>query len=141
MLSEFESRPETTHPKRVELTPTENVLREIEEYYKGTDLTSARFQAFADYIDYLDAKYVQKHKVRDKQAGIPLIEETIRQRKNGLMGYKKEFDRASQFRDNLRKAIGINVYSRKPYSRDALNQEIDYMQRIKDRLIDTHSQQ
>ena len=62
--------------------------QKIIESLKGYEQGTPRFEAFCDYVDLLETTR------KDSENGIKtaMIEETIRQRKNGVKGYKKEFD-------------------------------------------------
>src|SRR2546428_442859 len=79
-----------------ELSPLEKVQQRIVEHLNDATLESPRFQAFCDIADREYAQSVMYTSDSDGRGYlrdmIGHVEETIRQRKNGTKGYKKEFD-------------------------------------------------
>src|SRR5919106_1590701 len=128
--------------EKSELTPTEKSIQKIEEHIKDAKLSSARFQAFADYADYLEANIHSG--LLKKEVDVCLIEETIRQRKNGVMGYKSEFDQATKLYEDLYNSIYINSDDRittlhdssERISRGQLPKGIDLLMNIKNQAIE-----
>src|SRR4051794_39749441 len=68
-----------------ELRAEKEGVREIAEHLRDVELESARMQAFADYAD-------REKELASKNGDAKMIDETIRQRRNGMRGYKKEYD-------------------------------------------------
>src|SRR3954466_4456210 len=99
-----------TPVEKAKLTLKEQAIDNIENYIKDAELDSSRFQAFADYVDHLDAKKRSERMLHDedrteRRSKLNLIEETIRQRQNGIRGYKEEFDNVPQLIVPLEKAL------------------------------------
>ena len=86
------------------ISTTEQARRNIEEYVGNPELGSSRFQAFADYVDWQEAQFLaDKNKSHELRSA--LIEENIRQRKNGVSGYQREFETVSGLHKKLLQAI------------------------------------
>jgi hypothetical protein len=93
--------------EETKLTPTNEIVEEMTNYIKGERLESTKFQAFADYADYMFAV----SKMRGSSDNILfqfeycLIQETKRQRKNGVRGYKEEYEEIEQLGKRLGRSI------------------------------------
>lgn len=90
MSREFDNSQPVETPAQ---TRTEKAIRQIEHYIAVAALDSPLFQAFADYTDRLNAEQLRNH-IKDDRTHLTLclIEETIRQRKNGVRWYKRAFE-------------------------------------------------
>lgn len=88
-------------------TRTEKAIRQIEHSISVAALDSPLFQAFSDYTDRLNAKPLH-NRIRDDRTHLTLclIKETIRQRKNGIRGYKRAFEfYVRQLQSDLKSAL------------------------------------
>src|SRR4051794_29745073 len=84
-------------------TPVERAGQQISERLQHTALEDPLFQAFADSTDLqdltsniemtnIDKLFPAKHNANNNLK-LAILEETIRQRKNGIKGYKKAYDK------------------------------------------------
>src|SRR4051794_35931758 len=91
MSSIIESQSKNNNIQKSELAPDEKVVREMEEYIKDAELSSPRFQAFSDLVDWQKAtlKGNRKEASMADVIRLGLIEETIRQRQNGVTSYRR----------------------------------------------------
>jgi hypothetical protein len=98
MLPEIKFYQKSIRNEKTDLSATEQAMRDIEEHIGGAELGSARFQAFADYADHASAEVSLQKSPSNSivQMEFSLINETIRQRKNGNTGYKMEFESAEK---------------------------------------------
>ena len=100
-----------------EMSPEEQALRQaqrtIENYVSIVELDSTRFKAYADYTDYFEASMGLNHNYdfdgtkrteRQREIRVGNIEETIRQRKNEIVGYRYEFAVAGSLALDLKEA-------------------------------------
>jgi hypothetical protein len=125
-----------------ELRDEKEGIRAIVEHLRNAKLESARFQAFADYAD-------RENELANKHGDTKMIDETIRQRINGMRGYKKEYDLiptiTSSYEGVLRKRLLNDKSFSALYSvRDSLDmywQEFaNTLKTIKEEVIDEISQ-
>jgi hypothetical protein len=80
--------PEANPPSRAELERAEqNIIAHLE----GAGLESVRWKAFTDFVDREEAFVQAKGDQKRTDVRLAIIDETIRQRKNELKGYKKEY--------------------------------------------------
>jgi hypothetical protein len=97
MIPEFKprlqfKRSENKHSENIELTPVDKDKRKIEEHIKDTELVSARFQAFADFADFKKVElFTGGVKFSRFNILLSLVDETIRQRINGVLVIKKNW--------------------------------------------------
>lgn len=144
-LAIVSSKTESGAPFHFTETSTLEAIRTIEQHIKDAELGSARFQAFADYADYLEANVHSG--LLKKEVDVRLIEETIRQRKNGVMGYKREFGQATKLYEDLYNSIyttsddRINALhnSSERISRGQLPEVLDLLMNIKNQAIEKKS--
>jgi hypothetical protein len=68
-----------------------NTAQEIVDHLEGAGLESARWKAFADFADREEAIVLAQGDEGRNNIRLALIEETIRQRKNEVKGYKTEY--------------------------------------------------
>src|SRR4051812_17860237 len=111
MTSEISPGQQPRPAERVEITPKEQALKKVEEQLNQSAMESPQFQAFADYIDYMRAETDLEiddsnnpYTSQQKDMKYCLIEETIRQRRNGVLGYEQAYDNASLLIQNVRSA-------------------------------------
>jgi hypothetical protein len=138
MSSGIESDGKFNTSEKTELTSIEKTIQKIEEHIKDAKLDSPIFQAFADYADFVNAESLLRQNRHSSmfQMEHSLIKETIRQRQNGIIGYKKEYKDAEKLAIELGKAISID--------REKGKEELDfhiYLGNIKNRAVDKKSQQ
>ena len=111
MATEFDPRRNIPPPEGAELTPEEKARQKIIEHLKDAELESPRFQAFADYADLqeqigLQRKLNHLFKIdKVEVTGSPMIKETIRQRKNGRKGYKREYELVEDITEDYYEAL------------------------------------
>ena len=81
-------------PQEVSIPSAEKEgIREIAERLKDAKLESPEFQAFADFAD------------KQQEGDTKLLEETIRQRRNGMRGYKAAYDQMPKVTDAYSSAL------------------------------------
>jgi hypothetical protein len=83
------SSTEVTPPSEAGL---ERAAQKIVDHLENAGLDSVRWKAFADYVDREEAAVFSYSDEERKDIRLCLIDETIRQRKNEVKGYKKEYD-------------------------------------------------
>ena len=125
--------------QEVRIKSEEEGIQEIVEHLRGAELESARFQAFADYADW-------QNELAKENGDVKIINETIRQRKNGMREYKKEYDQLPKVIGPYIRALR-NTLSNEPFNKGFNPLErhsqifVATLQNIKDQEIDKRSQQ
>jgi len=116
-MSEIEDNQPMNHsteanpPSKAEV---ESASQKIVDHLDDAGLESARWMAFADYADR-DEAFVLSHGDKErKDIRLGLIDETIRQRKNEIKGYKNEDGLLETIVKNYR--VAIHEYVTKKYS-------------------------
>jgi hypothetical protein len=157
-MSEIEGRDRQPqyHEERSEISPTsipehgqdelrneKKGIQAIVEHLRDAELESARFQAFADYAD-------RENELSSKYGDAKMIDETIRQRINGMRRYKKEHDLIPTITSVYNRALMNRLLGDKSLpalyeNRDPLDMHRQLfattLQSIKSELIDKKSQQ
>jgi hypothetical protein len=117
--------------KGTELTREEAKRQNIIEHLKDTPLETPRFQACADSIDLT----YESLRANPNNIKLVVIEETIRQRKNGIAGYKKD-DYWNAMEETLRNTTDIPKAIYKNMVRSFPIRFAHNLQEIKDQEID-----
>jgi hypothetical protein len=88
-------------------TARDQAVKNIEHHVNDATQESPRFQAFADFVDHLNARnrYESPPYKPEDRLRLHLIEETVRLRKNGIGNYKREWDRTARLVDSLGRAL------------------------------------
>jgi hypothetical protein len=89
------------------LTPEEKFQQTIEKHFEGHDLQSPRVQASFDFIDLrnVDIRQPWQSPIETASFDENLIMETIRQRINGVQGYKKEIELFANIAKNFEEEL------------------------------------
>ena len=89
------------------LTPEEKFQQTIEKHFEGHDLQSPRVQAAFDFTDLRNADIRQPWQSPIETASFDenLIMETIRQRINGVKGYKREIESFSNLANSFHEEL------------------------------------
>lgn len=114
-----------------EKTETEKVIGDIEKYIRIADIASPRFRAFSDYTDLVNTKESLSSVGTDNPKWIEyyLIKETIRQRRNDIPGYKKEYKRTEELSERLKSAIVTDMKS------NNTSEYAEHLDRIKEKAL------
>jgi|SRR5215211_483216 len=84
--------------------------KQVDEFIDGVEPDSAQWKAFADFTDYIEAKYVKNARrpytpdqlrLSNPELRLGNIEETIRQRTNEVPSYKKAYKYVEALADEL----------------------------------------
>jgi hypothetical protein len=117
----------------------EKAEQKIIDHLKDTALESPRFQAFADFVDFREAtSHMPGERDEIKKA---MIEETIRQRKNGVKGYKTEFELIGETTHDYWQALASFTNSTDEFLARTPKQFALGLRTIKDKEIDKRNQQ
>jgi hypothetical protein len=134
MTSEFNSE---SSPEIGKLIPKEVAKQEIEKYLQDAELGSPRFNAFSDYVDKNYATAFKENNI-ESQLRLSMIEETIRQRTNGVKGYKAAFENMPDFEGGLRRAIASDLTPEEQWRANGIT--AGSLNSLKEQLISKKSQ-
>jgi hypothetical protein len=119
-------------------THTEHTILKIEKGFEDTALSSPKFLAFSDYADFVDVDFaLRKFNNDDTTMNIELslIKETIRQRTNSVVGYKREYENAEKLKNELADAIEMDKKGR------AMSHYSIYLSSLKNKIINQQNKQ
>jgi hypothetical protein len=135
MSYELESGQNVNPSQETKLTPEERFQQKIDKYFEGHDLQSPQVQAYCDFTDMQNVG-IRQPWGEATYYNQDMITETIRQRVNGVTGYKREIEQVSDLAGNYKKELEDRYTGREAdtkYSQGLMD--------IKNKAIDRITQQ